>query len=104
MTVCKFFDKNFVLLDIVFIQFRIVMPTGKTVFSQLMDLVPDYELGKCIDKYQGDYRAKKFTCRDQFKAMSFAQFTGSSSLRTQVTKTLVYNHLDVVLILRRTNQ
>lgn len=81
MTFCKFFDKNFVILDIVFIQFRLVMPTGKTVFSQLMDLVPDYELGKCIDKYQGDYRAKKFTCRDQFKVMSFAQFTGSSSLR-----------------------
>lgn len=57
------------------------MPTGKTVFSQLMDIVPDYELGKCIDKCQGDYRAKKLTCRDQFKVMSFAQFTGSSSLR-----------------------
>ena len=81
MTFCKFFDKNFVILDIVFIQFRLVMPTGKTVFSQLMDLVPDYELGKCIDKYQGDYRAKKLTCRDQFKVLSFAQFTGSSSLR-----------------------
>ena len=81
MAFCKFFDKNFVILDIVFIQFRLVMPTGKTVFSQLMDLVPDYELGKCIDKYQGDYRAKKFTCRDQFKVMSFAQLTGSSSLR-----------------------
>ena len=57
------------------------MPTGKTVFSQLMDLVPDYELGKCIDKYQGDYKTKKFTCRDQFKVMSFAQLTGSASLR-----------------------
>ena len=41
MTVCKFFDKNFVLLDIVFIQFRLAMPIGKTVFSQLMDLVPE---------------------------------------------------------------
>ena len=81
MTFCEFFDKNFVLLDIVFIQFRLVMPTGKTVFSQLMDLVPDYELGKCIDKYQGDYKTKKFTCRDQFKVMSFAQLTGSASLR-----------------------
>ena len=33
MTICRFFDKNFVILDIVFIQFRLVMPTGKTVFS-----------------------------------------------------------------------
>lgn len=52
MTFCRFFGKNFVLLDIVYIQFRILMPTGKTVFSKLMDLVSDYELGKCIDKYQ----------------------------------------------------
>jgi len=81
MPICKFFDRNFVLLDIVYIQFRLVMPTGKSVFSQLMDIVPDYELGKCIDKYQGDYRTKKFTCRDQFKVMSYAQFTGCSSLR-----------------------
>lgn len=81
MAFCKFFDKNYVLLDIVFIQFRLVMPTGKTVFSQLMDLVPDYELGKCIDKYQGDYKAKKFTCRDHFKVMNYAQLTGSASLR-----------------------
>ncbi len=57
------------------------MPKGKTVFAQLMDLVPDYELGKCIDKYQGDYKSKKFTCRDQFMVMSYAQFTGGTSLR-----------------------
>lgn len=46
-----------------------------------MDLVPDYELEKCIDKYKGDYKTKKFTCRDQFMIMSYAQFTRSSSLR-----------------------
>ena len=81
MTVCKFFDKNFVLLDIVFIQFRLVMPIGKTVFSQLMDLVPEYEFKKCVDKYSGDFHALKFTCRDQFRVMSFAQFTDRASLR-----------------------
>lgn len=46
-----------------------------------MDLVPDYELEKCIDKYKGDYKTKKFTCRDQFMIMSYAQFTRNSSLR-----------------------
>ena len=81
MTVCKFFDKNFVLLDIVFIQFRLAMPIGKTVFSQLMDLVPENEFQKCVDKYRGDFHALKFTCRDQFRVMSYAQFTDRSSLR-----------------------
>ncbi len=57
------------------------MPNGKSVFAQIMDIAPDYEFGKCIDKYKGNYRTKKFTCRDQFLVMSYAQFTGSSSLR-----------------------
>ena len=57
------------------------MPIGKTVFSQLMDLVPEYEFQKCVDKYNGDFHALKFTCRDQFHVMSYAQFTDRSSLR-----------------------
>ena len=78
---CQFFDRNSTPLVDVFILFRITMPNGKSVFAQIMDLAPDYELGKCIDKYKGDCRTKKFTCRDQFLVMSYAQFTGSSSLR-----------------------
>ena len=46
-----------------------------------MILVIDYELKKCIYKYKRDYKTKKFTCRDQFMVMSYAQFTRSSSLR-----------------------
>ena len=44
MRECKFFDKNFVLLDIVFIQFRHAMPIGKPfslswcLFCQSMSL------------------------------------------------------------------
>lgn len=57
------------------------MPKGKTVFAQIMEVVPDYELNKCIDRYNGDKGAKKYTCRDQFKVMSFAQLTGRTSLR-----------------------
>lgn len=68
------------LVDIILL-FRFIMPNGKTAFAQIMDLAPDYELKKCIDKYKGDYKTKKFTCRDQFMVMSYAQFTRSSSLR-----------------------
>lgn len=78
---CQFFDRNSTSLVDVFILFRITMPNGKSVFAQIMDIAPDYEFGKCIDKYKGNYRTKKFTCRDQFLVMSYAQFTGSSSLR-----------------------
>ena len=51
MMVCKFFDKNSVTLYYVIIVQGNVIFMGKTVFAQLMSLVPDYEFGKIIDKY-----------------------------------------------------
>ena len=78
--VCKFFDKNSVTLYYVIIVQGNVIFMGKTVFAQLMSLVPDYEFGKIIDKYNGNFKAKKFTCQDQFRVMSFAQFTNRPSL------------------------
>ena len=56
--VCQIFDRESILLVDVILLFRIIMPTGKTVFAQIMDLVPDYELEKCIDKYKGDYKPR----------------------------------------------
>ncbi len=58
------------------------MNVGNTVFSQLMSLIPDYELRNCIDRYRGDFHARRFTCRDQFLVMSYAQLTSSASLRS----------------------
>ncbi|MBN1951399.1 MAG: IS4 family transposase [Bacteroidales bacterium] len=57
------------------------MYTGKTVFAQLMKFIPEYEFQKCVDEYKGDYRVRKFSCREHFLVMSFAQLTGRKSLR-----------------------
>ena len=57
------------------------MRTKKTIFSQIMSLVSRYDFQKCVDRYKGDWHAKTLTCIDQFKIMSFAQFTDRSSLR-----------------------
>lgn len=46
-----------------------------------MSLVSRYDFQKCVDRYKGDWHAKTLTCLDQFKIMSFAQFTDRSSLR-----------------------
>ncbi|MFB0974250.1 MAG: IS4 family transposase, partial [Bacteroidales bacterium] len=46
-----------------------------------MSIVNEYEFKKCIDRYNGDRHSIKFTCRDQFMVMSFAQFTDRSGLR-----------------------
>ena len=57
------------------------MNVGKSVFAQLMSLVPWYEFGKCVDKYGGDYKVQKFTNRQQFLVMCLAQLTRRESLR-----------------------
>lgn len=57
------------------------MYTGKTVFAQLMMFMPEYEFQQCVDLYKGDYRVRKFSCREHFLVMSFAQLTGRESLR-----------------------
>ena len=57
------------------------MNTDRTVFSQIMDFFPKYEFNKRVSKYNGNYRARTFTCWDQFLCMSFAQLSYRESLR-----------------------
>ena len=57
------------------------MNTGKTVFAQLMTMLPEYEFDKCVARYKGNYRVRNFSCRDHFYVMSFAQLTRRESLR-----------------------
>ena len=57
------------------------MYTGQTVLSQLMEFFPRYEFEKCVERYQGEYRIRRFSCRDQFICMAFAQLAFRESLR-----------------------
>ncbi len=57
------------------------MDTGKTIFAQLMDFLPVYEFQKCIQRYNGHYKVKHFSCWNQLLCMAFAQLTYRESLR-----------------------
>lgn len=57
------------------------MNTGKTVFAQLMQLVPRYQFNKCVGRYQGNQGVRSFPCWSQFLCMTYAQLTGRTSLR-----------------------
>ena len=57
------------------------MYTGKIIFSQIIDFLPRYEFKKCVERYQGNYKIKNFSCFDQFLSMAFAQLTYRESLR-----------------------
>jgi hypothetical protein len=57
------------------------MHQGKTVFAQLMDLIPAHEFRRCVERYQGNHKVSQFSCWSQFLCMAFAQLTGRESLR-----------------------
>jgi len=57
------------------------MNEGRVVFAQLLDFFPRYEFNKCVDRYRGNHRVRRFSCFDQFLSMAFAQLTHRDSLR-----------------------
>jgi len=57
------------------------MNTGKTVYAQVLEHLPRYEFNKCVKKYNGNRRVRKFSCYDQFLCLAFAQVTYRESLR-----------------------
>ena len=58
------------------------MNKGRTIFAQLMDcFLSPYAFNQIVDKHRGDYRSRKLSCLDQFRAMAFAQLTARESLR-----------------------
>jgi hypothetical protein len=57
------------------------MNLGRTVFSQIMEHLPESEFQKCVARYRGDSHLRGFSCLDQYLAMSFAQLTYRESLR-----------------------
>ncbi|MBI5219696.1 MAG: DUF4372 domain-containing protein [Bacteroidia bacterium] len=58
---------------------------GKFVFAQLFEYINRYEFDKCVDRYQGDYKTKDFSCWSQFLYMAFGQFTHRESCTDIIT-------------------
>ena len=61
------------------------MNTPSTVFAQVMAFLPMHEFRKCVRRYRGDYKVKRFSCLDQFLCLAFAQLTYRESLRDIVS-------------------
>jgi hypothetical protein len=56
------------------------MNRGKYVFAQLFEFVSHNDFLKCVNKYDGDYKTKHFSCWKQFLCMAFGQLTHRESL------------------------
>jgi len=57
------------------------MNSGKTLFAQIMDFLPWKTFHRVVERYQGNYRIRAFSCADQFRILAFAQLTYRESLR-----------------------
>ena len=68
------------------------MNSGRTIFAQLMDLLPLVEFRRCVDRYRGDYKVQSFSCLDQFLCLAFAQLTYRQSLRDIETCLRAHSH------------
>ena len=62
------------------------MHSGKTVFAQLMNFMPEYEFQKCINRHKCNDRVRKRTCREHFLHMSFTQTLGLTLFEKNLIK------------------
>jgi IS4 transposase len=60
------------------------MNAGRTVFAQLLDLLPRRAFDLAVERYRPHARPLRLSCMDQLLCMAFAQVTGRSSLRETV--------------------
>ena len=56
------------------------MNQGRMTFSQLMDFASQDIFKACVKRYNGNYKAKDFTCWKQFLCLAFGQLTHRESL------------------------
>lgn len=56
------------------------MNPGKMVFTQLIEFASDDIFNYCVKRYNGNYKAKDFSCWKQFLCMAFGQLTHRESL------------------------
>jgi hypothetical protein len=61
------------------------MNSGRTLFAQLLDLLPRRAFENAVERYGGHRRVRSLSCMDQLLCMVFAQLTGRSSLRETVS-------------------
>jgi hypothetical protein len=57
------------------------MNSGKSVFSQVVEVIHQQQFARCVERYGGDRKVRHFSCWDQFLCMAFAQLTYRESLR-----------------------
>jgi len=56
------------------------MNKGRMIFSQIMDFASQDMFKVCVKRYNGNYKAKEFSCWKQFLCLAFGQLTHRESM------------------------
>jgi len=56
------------------------MNKGKYIFAQIFEFISHNDFIKCVEKYNGNYLARHFSCWKQYLCMAFGQLTHRESL------------------------
>jgi hypothetical protein len=56
------------------------MNKGRMAFTQILDFASQDIFKVCVNRYNGNYKAKEFTCWKQFLCMAFGQLTHRESM------------------------
>ena len=67
------------------------MLTGKYVFAQLIEFLPQKTFQRIVMEYQGDKYIKSFSCWNQLLIMMYGQLSGCESLRELVCITTAHS-------------
>jgi hypothetical protein len=67
------------------------MLTGKYVFAQLIEFLPQKTFQRIVMKYEGDKYIKSFSCWNQLLIMMYGQLSGCESLRELVCITTAHS-------------
>lgn len=57
------------------------MSHKNSIFKQILQIIPRHEFEKSVQKYNGDFGSKGFSCWEQFVSMLYAQLSGQTGLR-----------------------
>lgn len=68
------------------------MHTGKFIFSQVIDVVNQYEFNKIVKRYKGNYHVRELDCWNQFSQLLFGQLASLPSLRSISTCLQAHEH------------
>ena len=58
----------------------LIMNQGRMTFSQIMDFASQDIFKVCVKRYDGNYKAKEFSCWKQFLCLAFGQLTHRESM------------------------